>query len=92
MTERDPLVRANRRRAAFLVVVALMWLVVAAWAVARGDTVEAIGHVLLAILVVAAAFLISNPYRRQVVQKRVTIGALALVPITLAIFIASIFL
>lgn len=91
MAQNDPAVRSNHRTAAFLAIVAVAWLGMAAWALARGDIVEAVGHVLVAVLAATTAILIGNPSRPRAIQMRIVIGALTLVPIILAIFIASIF-
>jgi len=81
----------NRPMTLFLAIVALMWLGIAVWAITKGDPVEAVGHCLVATLAVLAALLINNPDRTKAVQRRIFIAAMTLVPITLAIFVASIF-
>lgn len=82
----------TRPRVFFLALVALMWLGVAVWAITKGDPVEAVGHCFVAALAVLAALLIGNPDRPREVQRRIFIAAMTLVPITLAVYVASIFL
>lgn len=82
----------NRPMALFLAVVSLMWLGVAVWTITKGDPVEAVAHCLVATLAVLAALLIGNPDRPRETQRRIFIAAMTLVPITLAIYVASIFL
>lgn len=88
----DPLVRTSRRSAIFLAFVAVAWLGVAVWAVTRGAVVEAVAHVLVAILALLAAFLVGDSYRSQATQLRIVLGAAVLVVGTVATFIVSIVL
>lgn len=92
MTRNDPDVRSANLATALLLLMAFMFVVLAVWTVMKGDLLEAVGHALVAILGLSAAFLLSSPDRPRVIQKRITIGALTLVPIILAIFAVSIFL
>lgn len=76
----------------FLAIVALMWLGVAVWAIAKGDPLEAVGHCLVATLALLSALLLSNRDRPRKTQRRLFITAMTLVPITLAVYITSIFI
>jgi len=51
-----------------------------------------VAHCLVATLAVLAALPIGNPDRPRETQRRIFIAAMALVPITLAVYVASIFL
>lgn len=82
----------NLPRVIFLAVFALMFLGVAAWNLVQGNPVEAAGQCLVATLAVLAAVLISNPDRPRRTQRRIFIASMTLVPITLAVFITSIFI
>lgn len=87
MTSRD-----SRRIVIFLAVLAVAFLGVAAWTLAQGSPLEAAGHSLVALLAVLTALLINNPDRPRRAQRRIVIAGMALVPITLTVFVASIFL
>lgn len=91
MAQADSIPRSNRRRAAFLAVMSVMWLGVAALSLVRGQSVEALGYALVAVLAALAAVLIYNPLRPRLTQRRITVTALFLVPITLTIFVISLF-
>lgn len=71
---------------------AILFLVVALWTLSKGDLLEATGHGLVVILAASAAFLFANPRLSVTTQRRVTVGALTLVPIILTILVASFFL
>lgn len=84
--------RDSRLTVTLLAVLAVAFLGVAAWTLTQGNPLEAAGHSLVALLAVLAALLINNPDRPRKVQRRIFIAAMTLVPITLTIFVASIFL
>lgn len=83
--------RESRRMVIVLAVLALAFLGIAVWTLAQGSAVEAVGHSLVAVLAVLAALLVNNPDRTKAVQRRIFIAAMTLVPIILAVFVASIF-
>ena len=92
MTEDNHANASHRGRAALLAIFALLWLGVAIWTMAKGNPLEAAGHSLVATLATVAALLVSNPNRPRTIQRRLFLTAMALVPITLGIFVASLFL
>src|SRR5690625_2619807 len=92
MTEDNHANASHRRRAALLAVFALLWLGVAIWTMVKGNPLEAAGHSLLATLATVAALLVSTPDRPRTIQRWLFLIAMALFPITLGIFVASLFL
>lgn len=91
-TASDRVLRSSRHRVAFLVVVAVVWLLLAAWEMATGDVFAAIGNVLVAVLAVLAAFVVSDPDRPRATLIRMLVAVVVLVPLTLAAFALSMFL
>lgn len=87
----DPTLRAGRRRAVLLVVMAALWAAVASWAAVRGGGVEVVGYALVAVLAVVGAVIFSNPYRSRGAQLRLCVAGLALVPVILLTFALSFF-
>lgn len=86
MTRRD-----SRLIVLLLAILALAFLSVAAWMFVQGNPLEAAGHSLVATLAVLVALLINTPDRPRRVQRWIVIAAMTLVPITLAVFVTSIF-
>lgn len=89
MAQNDSVVRSNRRIVVLLAVVAVVWLGMVAWAVTRGENVEAVGHAIVACLAVATAYLASDPQRDPAKQRRIMIAAFTLVPIAIVVFVLS---
>ncbi|HIW99864.1 MAG TPA: hypothetical protein H9871_06940 [Candidatus Nesterenkonia stercoripullorum] len=78
-------------RATLLGFLALAFLSLAIWKLTQGNALEAAGHSLVATLAVLAALLVNDPHRPRTTQLRLFVTAMVLVPITLGIFIASLF-
>lgn len=80
------------RQGAFLCFLAVVWLALSLRAIVQDNPLEGAGWALLSITTALAVLLVVSPERPPAMQRRLFISAMTLVPITLVLFAASLFL